>query len=199
MKHISLFLLYLTFTIALPAQDKNNDYPFKEKYSFKGSDCYLDSDIELNDINLENGMQYSVKYTINVGAFCSLYNPLFNGLILPPGHLALYDENKNYLTDLTRKYSGSRRNPSRGDWFSMYGGFIGSKRGFKVEKFPYNVSADLLKEGTYYIQMIFYQSFRSTPWEDILPEQDVSYFYKTYSTAELFRSNALKINVVKAK
>jgi hypothetical protein len=200
MKYITLFLFFLAFTTTILAQAKKDDYPFKEKYSFKGSDCYLDSDIELNDLNLEAGKRYSVKYTINVGAFCPLYNPFFNGLILPPGQLAIYDENKKYLMNLTHRSGGSRRGTSRGDWVFMYGGsFIGSKLSFIAGDSFFGTSINPLKEGTYYLQMVFYQSFRSTPWEDILPEQDESYFNKTYSTSELFRSNAIKTNIVKAK
>lgn len=199
MRYIILFLLYLALATNLPAQAKKNDYPFKEKYSFDGSDCDLEAEIEPDNSNIKAGKKFSVKYTINVSVYCPLYNPFFNPLIPPPGQLAIYDENKKYVMNLMNRMGGSRRSPSRGDWVFMYGGFIGSKRSFVAGDSFFGRSTNLLREGTYYLQMIFYRSFYSTPWEDILPEQDVSYFYKTYDTSEFFRSNAVKINIVKAK
>ncbi len=101
--------------------------------------------------------------------------------------------------DLTKSFGGSRRSPSQGDWVFMYSGFIGSNLSFVPGNSFFDVPLNELKEGTYYLQLIFYQSLYSTPWEDILPEQDVSYFYKNYSKKELLRSNAIKIKIIKNK
>lgn len=199
MKYFVVLFLILFPTIFLSAQVKQEEYPFKEKYSFDGSDCYLKSDIELENTDLIIGTRYKLKYTINVAVYCPLYNPFFNGLIPPTGQLALYDENKKYVTDLTKSLGGSRRSPSRGDWVFMYSGFIGSNLSFLPGNSFFDLPLNELKEGAYYLQLIFYRSLYSTPWEDILPVQDESYFYKNYSKKEFLRSNAIKIKVTKSK
>jgi hypothetical protein len=201
MKYISIILLHVVFVFASLAQTEKNDYPFKEKYSFDGSDCGLEIKLETYDSTWEIGKRYLVKYTINVtNGFCKLYSPFFNGLIPHPGQFALYDKNKNYLINLTQWKGGSRRSPGKGDWVFINGGsFIGGKKSFTTGDSLFSPPINTLKEGTYYLQLIFYQGFVSTPWEDIVPEQNASYFYKTFSKKELCRSNAIEINIIKAK
>ena len=201
MKYISVLLLLVVFATTLLAQVEKNKYPFKEKYSSDENDCDLDADIELDNLNLEAGKQYSVKYAINAGAFCRLYNPFFTSLITSPGQLAFYDENKKYISNLTKKIGGSSARISEASWANITGGSpVKSQKIFIVRKNFSDDSSNLqLEEGTYYLQLIFYKGIISSPPEFLEPELDLSNFYKTFSTAELFRSNAIKINIVKAK
>ncbi len=199
MKYIIIILLHLAVIPSVMAQDGQATYPFKGEYAFDSGGCDLAAEIAIDSPELKPGDLYSIEYTIKTGGHCPLYNPFFNGLLPPSAHLAIYDEEKKYVMNSTRRIAGSERRPERSDWLIMHSGFIGSKLSFPAGDSCLGLPTTPLKEGNYYLQMIFYKSFYSSPWEDFSPPQDQSYFYKHYSTAELFRSNVLKIKIVRGK
>jgi hypothetical protein len=139
---------------------------------------------------------------------CTVYNPFFHPLVEPPAALAIFDQEKQYLGDLTLRDAGSYRPPSFLEWVQVgeraYAGCTLKFVAGHVPNSPFNRAETRLPPGKYYLQMIYRHWFATSPparaanGTQIDPDA-LMHWRRSGVKLDLFRSNIVEIELLSPK
>jgi hypothetical protein len=172
-------------------------YPFRDEKPMVSGNDRGRAELRLETVKLRRGEHYTAEYTF-YSANCSywVYDPFFYPRIYLPGQLAIYDVDRNYVGEMRyRNFPGTR--PSANDFvYLLAGSHIGTKIGFVAGNLSDPEFCHLnnhLPAGKYYIQLILYRAFLTSP--EYLKDERID-FYKKFGRSVLCRSNAVEIELI---
>jgi hypothetical protein len=164
--------------------------------------------ISVKKSQIEIGKEFSVDICFtNIGGGDDFYNPFFDRLIPLSAMLAIYNSKMEYIGDLLFRDGGSQKTVTSTDWqFIPSGCYVGTQLIFTAGYIPGTpnvVTSNLLPPGEYYLQMIYYKTFIDVnPYRLISnpPKNEktiIREFYKSFNRDVLFRSNSVKIILIR--
>ncbi len=191
---IALVAISIFTTIAAFADDSVS---FAEKHDLDSGSSRGHCILEVAETTVESAKPLTLEVRFfNTSGGQNFYNPFFNSLVPLPAQLVLYDTDKKCLGDLLiDRQNGSHRRVSAFDWTyipSLCN--VGSSLKVILQGHP---------PGDYYLQLVYCKAFLAqeptvTTTHDEKELQDrENEFSKHFDHAELFRSNVVKITIIK--
>jgi hypothetical protein len=167
--------------------------PFVEKHDLDWSSYrgYATLTVEKPSVPLGSLLSVDIRF-FNSSGGDYFYNPFYRRLIPLPAQLAIYDSTKRYLGDRLAFAGGSRVSVGSKDWTYVPSlCYVGTTMRVPVHD---------LSPGVYYLQIIYFKSFAAlnpAASGGGTEESRLAGFLAHFDHSELFRSNPVKIEVIK--